>query len=39
MTACGGTDLSSTRQSPPVRILKVDNEGRHNRRIRIGLAG
>ena len=26
-------------QSPPVRILKVDNKGRHNRRIRIGLAG
>jgi len=37
--ACGGTHLSSTGQSPPVRILKVDNKGRHNRRIRIGLAG
>jgi len=37
--ACGGTHVSSTGQSPPVRILKVDNEGRHNRRIRIGLAG
>ena len=36
--ACGGTHLSSTGQSPPVRILKVDNKGRHNRRIRIGLA-
>jgi misacylated tRNA(Ala) deacylase len=35
--ACGGTHLSSTGQSPPVRILKVDNKGRHNRRIRIGL--
>jgi misacylated tRNA(Ala) deacylase len=37
--ACGGTHLNSTGQSPPVRILKVDNKGRHNRRIRIGLAG
>jgi misacylated tRNA(Ala) deacylase len=37
--ACGGTHLSSTGQSPPVRILKVDNKGRHNRRIRIGLVG
>lgn len=35
--ACGGTHLSSTGQSPPVRILKVDNKGRHNRRIRIGV--
>jgi len=35
--ACGGTHLSSTGQSPPIRILKVDNKGRHNRRIRIGL--
>jgi misacylated tRNA(Ala) deacylase len=37
--ACGGTHLASTGQSPAVRILKVDNKGRHNRRIRIGLAG
>ena len=37
--ACGGTHLGSTGQSPPVRILKVDNKGRHNRRISIGLAG
>ncbi len=37
--ACGGTHLTSTGQSPPVRILKVDSKGRHNRRIRIGLAG
>jgi misacylated tRNA(Ala) deacylase len=37
--ACGGTHLASTGQSPPVRILKIDNKGRHNRRIRIGLAG
>lgn len=36
--ACGGTHLASTGASPPIRILKIDNKGRHNRRIRIGLA-
>ena len=36
--ACGGTHLASTGGSPPVRILKIENKGRHNRRIRIGLA-
>jgi len=36
--ACGGTHLASTGESPPVRILKIDNKGRHNRRIRIGLS-
>jgi misacylated tRNA(Ala) deacylase len=36
--ACGGTHLSSTGASPPIRILKIDNKGRHNRRVRIGLA-
>lgn len=35
--ACGGTHLASTGGSPPVRILKIDNKGRHNRRIRIAL--
>jgi misacylated tRNA(Ala) deacylase len=37
--ACGGTHLASTGASRPVRILKIDNKGRHNRRIRIGLQG
>jgi misacylated tRNA(Ala) deacylase len=37
--ACGGTHLVSTGASRPVRILKVDNKGRHNRRLRIGLTG
>jgi misacylated tRNA(Ala) deacylase len=37
--ACGGTHLASTGRSRPVRILKIDNKGRHNRRIKIGLAG
>ena len=36
--ACGGTHLSSTGASRPVRILKIDNKGRHNRRIKIALA-
>ncbi len=37
--ACGGTHLLSTGASRPVRILKIDNKGRHNRRIKIALAG
>lgn len=36
--ACGGTHLNATGESPPIRILKIDNKGRHNRRVRIGLA-
>jgi misacylated tRNA(Ala) deacylase len=35
--ACGGTHLASTGASPPVSILKIDNKGRRNRRIRIAL--
>jgi misacylated tRNA(Ala) deacylase len=37
--ACGGTHLASTGRSRALRILKIDNKGRHNRRIRIGLDG
>jgi misacylated tRNA(Ala) deacylase len=37
--ACGGTHLASTGQSRAVRVLKIENKGRHNRRIRIGLVG
>jgi misacylated tRNA(Ala) deacylase len=37
--ACGGTHLDDTGASRPLRILKIDNKGRHNRRIRIGLVG
>lgn len=37
--ACGGTHLLSTGQCRPIRILKIENKGRHNRRVRIGLAG
>lgn len=36
--ACGGTHLASTGGSRRVRILKIENKGRHNRRIRIGFA-
>ena len=35
--ACGGTHLRSTGASQPVRLLKIENKGRHNRRVRIGL--
>jgi misacylated tRNA(Ala) deacylase len=35
--ACGGTHLSSTTRSRPVHILKIDNKGRHNRRVKYGL--
>jgi misacylated tRNA(Ala) deacylase len=36
--ACGGTHPASTGRSRPLRILKIDNKGRHNRRVRIGFA-
>ncbi|MBF9234055.1 alanyl-tRNA editing protein [Microvirga alba] len=35
---CGGTHLRSTGEARPVRILKVDNKGRQNRRIKVGFA-
>ena len=37
--ACGGTHLASTGASRPIRILKIENKGRSNRRVRIGLEG
>ena len=37
--ACGGTHLASTGGMRPLRVLKIDNKGRHNRRVRIGLLG
>lgn len=36
--ACGGTHLSNTAQSRPLRITKVENKGRHNRRVRFAFA-
>jgi misacylated tRNA(Ala) deacylase len=35
--ACGGTHLANTAQSRPIRITKVENKGRHNRRVRFAL--
>lgn len=37
--ACGGTHVATTALCPPMRILKIDNKGRHNRRIRLALEG
>jgi len=37
--ACGGTHLASTGGSHLLRVLKVENKGRHNRRVRIALVG
>jgi misacylated tRNA(Ala) deacylase len=37
--ACGGTHLVSTGRCRRMRILKIDNKGRHNRRVKIGLVG
>jgi misacylated tRNA(Ala) deacylase len=36
--ACGGTHLASTGRSRPLRILKIDNKGRHNRRVKFGVS-
>jgi len=36
--ACGGTHLSNTAESPLIRITKVENKGRHNRRVRFVFA-
>ena len=35
--ACGGTHIASTGLSRPVHIIKVENKGRHNRRVRVGF--
>jgi misacylated tRNA(Ala) deacylase len=37
--ACGGTHLRSTGEARPIQVLKVDNKGRHNRRMKIGFEG
>jgi misacylated tRNA(Ala) deacylase len=36
--ACGGTHLASTGQARLFKILKIENKGRQNRRLRIGVA-
>jgi misacylated tRNA(Ala) deacylase len=35
--ACGGTHLANTGESMPFRIVKVENKGRRNRRVRFVL--
>lgn len=35
--ACGGTHLTNTAECRPIRLLKIENKGRHNRRMRIAL--
>ncbi|MGA9277198.1 alanyl-tRNA editing protein [Ilumatobacter sp.] len=35
--ACGGTHLANTAQSRPFEIGKIENKGRHNRRVRFRL--
>ncbi|WP_249147732.1 alanyl-tRNA editing protein [Bradyrhizobium jicamae] len=35
--ACGGTHLASTGRSRPARIVKIDNKGRQNRRIKVAV--
>lgn len=37
--ACGGTHLTNTAQSRRIAITKVENKGRHNRRVRFAFAG
>jgi misacylated tRNA(Ala) deacylase len=36
--ACGGTHLDHTGAAPLVRITKIENKGRHNRRVRFAFA-
>jgi misacylated tRNA(Ala) deacylase len=36
--ACGGTHLTNTGQARPIVITKVENKGRHNRRVRFAFA-
>jgi misacylated tRNA(Ala) deacylase len=36
--ACGGTHLSNTAESRRIMIRKVENKGRHNRRVRFAFA-
>lgn len=36
--ACGGTHLTNTGQSRPFQIIKIENKGRHNRRVRFRFA-
>jgi misacylated tRNA(Ala) deacylase len=35
--ACGGSHVANTAQSPKIQITKVENKGRHNRRVRFAF--
>ena len=35
--ACGGTHVASTGRCRPVRIAKIENKGRQNRRVRVAI--
>jgi len=36
---CGGTHVSRTGEIGPIRVLKIENKGKQNRRIIIAPAG
>ncbi|KPN63548.1 misacylated tRNA(Ala) deacylase [Aliiroseovarius crassostreae] len=36
--ACGGTHLRNTSDCPPISIVKIENKGRQNRRVKISIA-
>jgi len=36
--ACGGTHLNNTSQSAAIRITKIENKGRRNRRVKLALS-
>jgi misacylated tRNA(Ala) deacylase len=36
---CGGTHVSRTREIEPVRVLRIENKGKQNRRIMVAAAG
>ena len=37
--ACGGTHVGRTGDIPAVKVVKVENKGRHNRRLRLAVEG
>ena len=39
LQACGGTHIARTGEIGPVRVTKIENKGRHNRRIVVALEG
>ena len=36
--ACGGTHVQRKGQCRPIRFMKIENKGRQNRRVRVGLS-